>query len=191
MAIFKRSHSTDGKHREVVRLGHPVLRQMALEVPKERFGTRFLRDLGRDLTRTMYEDNGMGLAAPQIAMPLRAFVYFVPGEGDQDEVAPTVVVNPRLTLQGEADALGWEGCLSLPGLRGIVPRHPRLVCEGVDVEGTPVRIEAEGLHARVIQHEHDHLDGIVFVDRMQDMSTLMFEEEWERFADRKDLPVET
>lgn len=191
MAIFKRSHSTDGKRRDVVRLGHPVLRQKALEVPKERFGTRFLRDLGRDLTRTMYEDNGMGLAAPQIAVALRALVYFVPGEGDQDEVPPRVVVNPRLTLEGEADALGWEGCLSLPGLRGIVPRHPRLVCEGVDVEGTPLRIEAEGLHARVIQHEVDHLDGIVFVDRMQDMSTLMFEEEWDRFADRKDLPVET
>ena len=102
-----------------------------------------------------------------------------------------MVVNPRLTLEGEADALGWEGCLSLPGLRGIVPRHPRLVCEGLDVDGAPLRIEAEGLHARVIQHEVDHLDGIVFVDRMQDLSTLMYEEEWDRFADHKHLPVET
>ncbi|HPW56567.1 MAG: peptide deformylase [Thermoanaerobaculaceae bacterium] len=191
MAIFKHTRSTDGKRREVVRLGHPVLRQKALEVPEERFGTRFLRDLGRDLTRTMYEDNGMGLAAPQIAVALRAFVYFVPGDGDEDEVPPQVVVNPRLTLEGEADALGWEGCLSLPGLRGIVPRHPRLVCEGLDVDGAPLRIEAEGLHARVIQHEVDHLDGIVFVDRMQDLSTLMYEEEWDRFADHKHLPVET
>lgn len=191
MTIFRRVHPTDGRRREVVRLGHPVLRQRAAEVPKERFGTRFLRDLGRDLTRTMFEDNGMGLAAPQIAVPLRAFVYYVPGEGDEDEVAPRVVVNPRLTLAGEANALGWEGCLSLPGLRGLVPRHARVVCEGLDVEGAPLRIEAEGLHARVIQHEHDHLDGVLFVDRMRDMSTLMFEDEWERFAERKDLPVET
>ncbi|HPC82927.1 MAG TPA: peptide deformylase [Thermoanaerobaculaceae bacterium] len=191
MAIFKRPHPTDGRRREIVRLGHPALRQKAEEVPRERFGTRFLRDLGRDLTRTMFEDNGMGLAAPQIAVPLRAFVYYVPGEDDRDEVPPRVIVNPRLALEGEADALGWEGCLSLPGLRGLVPRHARLVCEGFDVEGSRLRVEAEGLHARVIQHEVDHLDGIVFVDRMRDLFTLMFEEEWERFADRKDLPVET
>lgn len=191
MTIFKRARSTDGRRREVVRLGHPVLRQVAQEVPKERFGTRFLRDLGRDLTRTMHEDNGMGLAAPQIAVSLRAFVYFVPAEDGQEEIAPRVVFNPRLEFGDEPLAPGWEGCLSLPGLRGIVPRHPRLVCEGLDVEGKPVRIEAEGLHARVIQHEVDHLDGIVFPDRMTDMSTLMFEEEWERYADRKDLPVET
>lgn len=191
MALFKRTRSTDGRKREIVRLGHPVLRVVAEEVPRERFGTRALRDLGRDLVRTMFEDNGMGLAAPQIAVPVRVFAYFVPGDEDEDEVPPRVIVNPRLTLLGEPDAMGWEGCLSVPGLRGLVARHPRLVLEGFDVEGDPVRIEAEDLHARVIQHETDHLDGIVFVDRMQGMGSLMFEEEWEKFSPQKDLPVES
>lgn len=191
MALFNRTRSTDGRKREIVRLGHPVLRVVADEVPKERFGTRALRDLGRDLVRTMFEDNGMGLAAPQIAVPLRVFAYYVPGDDDEDEIPPRVVVNPRLTLQGDADALGWEGCLSVPGLRGLVARHARLVLEGFDVEGRPVRVEAEGLHARVIQHETDHLDGIVFVDRMQGMGSLMFEEEWDKYSTQKDLPVES
>ncbi len=191
MALFNRTRSTDGRKREIVRLGHPVLRVVADEVPKERFGTRALRDLGRDLVRTMFEDNGMGLAAPQIAVPLRVFAYYVPGDDDEDEIPPRVVVNPRLTLLDEANALGWEGCLSVPGLRGLVARYPRLVLEGFDVEGSPLRVEAEGLHARVIQHETDHLDGVVFVDRMQGMGSLMFEEEWEKYSTQKDLPVES
>jgi peptide deformylase len=180
----------DGKRREVVRLGHPVLRQRAEAIPRERFGTRFLRDLERDLLRTMFEDSGVGLAAPQIAVPLRVFAYYVPGEGDHDEVAPRVVFNPELTLAGEPTAMGWEGCLSIPGLRGKVPRYPRLRLVGRDADGAPLELDAEGFHARVIQHEHDHLDGIVFLDRMTDMSSLSFEEEWDRYGQEKDLPVE-
>jgi len=182
--------SMDGKRREIVRLGHPVLRQRAEEIPRERFGTRFLRDLERDLLRTMFEDAGVGLAAPQIAAPVRAFAYYVPGEDDLDEVPPRVVFNPVLTLAGEATEMGWEGCLSIPGLRGKVPRHARLHVSGRDVDGAPLEFDAEGFHARVIQHEHDHLDGIVFLDRMTDMSSLSFEEEWDRFGSEKDLPVE-
>jgi len=180
----------DGRHRPIVRLGHPVLRQRAEEVPAHRFGTRFLRDLERDLLRTMFEDEGVGLAAPQIAVPLRVFAYFVPGEGGRDEVPPRVVVNPVLTLEGEPSVPGWEGCLSIPGLRGVVLRHPSLVMSGVDVDGEPLSLRAEGFHARVIQHEVDHLDGIVFLDRMRDLSSLAFEEEWDRYASGKDLPVE-
>jgi peptide deformylase len=180
----------DGRLREVVRLGHPVLRQVAEAVPRERFGTRFLRDLGRDLLRTMFESKGMGLAAPQIAVPLRVFAYFVPGDGDDDEVAPRVIVNPVLTLAGESNVPGWEGCLSIPDLRGLVPRHPQLLLKGVDVDGKALEVQAEGLHARVIQHEYDHLDGIVFLDRMPDLRYLMFEEEWDQYAPHNDLPVD-
>jgi len=182
--------SMDGRRREIVRLGHPVLRQRAEEVGRERFGTRFLRDLERDLLRTMFEDSGVGLAAPQIAVPVRAFAYYVPGEGEVDEVSPRVVFNPVLVLDGLPTEPGWEGCLSIPGLRGMVPRHPKLRLSGLDVDGAPVEVDAAGFHARVIQHELDHLDGIVFLDRMTDMSTLSFEEEWDRFAKEKDLPVE-
>ena len=184
------TRSLDGRRRTIIRLGHPVLREHADEVAADRFGTRFLRDLERDLVRTMFDGNGVGLASPQIAVPLRAYAYYVPGDGGADLVAPQVVFNPRLTLYGERAQLGWEGCLSLPGLRGLVPRHAALRLVGLDAEGGEVSLDAEGFHARVIQHEHDHLDGIVFVDRMADMSTLMFEEEWEQFAPAGDLPVE-
>lgn len=180
----------DGRHRTVVRLGNPVLRERAQEVPRERFGTRFLTDLGRDLLRTMFEDNGVGLAAPQVGAGVRVLAYYVPGEGDRHEVAPQVLVNPVLTLLGEPTELGWEGCLSLPGLRGMVPRHPAVKVSAFDTDGNPLTFEAEGFHGRVIQHEYDHLDGIVFVDRMRDMSSLMFEEEWEQYAKEKDLPME-
>ena len=171
-------------------MGNPVLRERAQEVPADRFGTRFLRDLGRDLLRTMFEDNGVGLAAPQVAAGVRVFAYYVPSEGDRDEVAPRVLVNPVVTLLGEPTELGWEGCLSVPGLRGMVPRHPAVKVAAFDADGNPLAFEADGFHARVIQHEHDHLDGIVFLDRMGDMSSLMFEEEWEQYAKEKDLPVE-
>ena len=184
------SRPLDGRHRAIVRLGHPVLREPALEVPSERFGTRFLRDLGRDLVRTMFEDNGVGLAAPQIAVGVRAFAYYLPAEGDRAEMPPRVLVNPVLTLLGEPTELGWEGCLSIPGLRGLVARHPAVKVAAVDPDGNPLAFEAEGFHARVIQHEADHLDGVMFVDRMRDLASLMFEEEWERYATDRELPVE-
>lgn len=184
------SRPLDGRHRAIIRLGHPALRQRAVEVPPERFGTRFLRDLGRDLVRTMFEDSGVGLAAPQIAVGVRAFAYYVPGQGDRDEVPPRVLVNPALTLLGEPTEMGWEGCLSIPGLRGLVPRHPAIRVEALDPDGTPLLFEATGFHARVIQHEHDHLDGIMFVDRMRELGSLMFEEEWEQYVHDRELPVE-
>lgn len=190
MALFQRTRSMDGRRREIVLLGHPVLRERAREIGPERFGTRFLRDLGRDLTRTMHEDNGVGLAAPQISVSVRAFAYYVPGDNDTDEVPPCVVFNPVLHFEGEPTVLGWEGCLSLPNLRGMVARYPKLHMDAFDVDHEVLSIDAEGFHARVIQHEFDHLDGIVFVDRMTDMASLMFEDEWERFADQRDLPVE-
>jgi peptide deformylase len=184
------TRALDGRHRTIVRMGNPVLRERAQDVPRDRFGTRFLRDLGRDLLRTMFEDSGAGLAAPQVGSSVRVFAYYVPGEGDREQVAPRVLVNPVLTLAGEPTELGWEGCLSVPGLRGMVPRHPTVKVSAFDTDGNELTFEAEGFHARVIQHEYDHLDGIVFLDRMTDMSSLMFEEEWEQYAKGKDLPVE-
>lgn len=172
-------------------MGHPVLRQRAEEVPASRFGTRALRDLGRDLVRTMYEENGAGLAAPQIAAPLRVFAYQVPAGKHQPEIPPTVLVNPVLTMEeGDAGEFGWEGCLSIPGLRGLVPRHARLNVAAFDVEGVSLNFAAEGFHARVIQHEFDHLDGVLFLDRMSNLRALYYEDEWEEYALDKDLPVE-
>lgn len=167
---------------EVVRLGHPVLRRVAEPVPEEWFGSSHLQQLAMDLIRTMADEHGVGLAAPQVAEPLRLFAYWSPGDDDQPEVPPRVLVNPELRPIGDGLEHGWEGCLSIPGLRGVVPRFARIKVKARDIEGEPVSLTADGFHARVIQHEHDHLDGVVFLDRMTDMASLAFEPEWERFV---------
>jgi peptide deformylase len=166
---------------EVVRLGHPVLRATAEPVPEDWFGSGRLVQLGEDLVRTMLEEEGVGLAAPQVAEPLRLFAYWLPATDTDDELAPTVLVNPEIRAIGEGLVEGWEGCLSIPGLRGLVPRHERIKLKARTVEGEPLSLTADGFHARVLQHEHDHLDGIVFLDRMGCATSLAFEPEWERY----------
>jgi peptide deformylase len=166
---------------EVVRLGHPVLRATAEPVPEDWFGNGRLVQLGEDLVRTMLEEDGVGLAAPQVAEPLRLFAYWLPATDTDDELAPMVLVNPEIRAIGEGLVEGWEGCLSIPGLRGLVPRHERIKLKARTVEGEPVSLTADGFHARVLQHERDHLDGIVFLDRMASPASLAFEPEWERY----------
>ena len=135
-----------------------------------------------DMVETMYEYEGVGLAAPQVHVPLRLAVLEVPGSDERTraEVPLTVLVNPQVTPVGDEKLDGWEGCLSIPGLRGRVPRFSRVVLEALDRDGRPYRVEAEDFHARVIQHECDHLDGGVYLDRMDGMRSLCFLEEWER-----------
>jgi len=169
-------------HLEVVRLGHPALRQVAEPVPEEWFETGRLTDLARDLVRTMFEDDGVGLAAPQVAEPLRLFAYWVPGSDETPEVEPIVLVNPEVQPVGDEVVEGWEGCLSIPGLRGLVPRRRRVKVKARSVDGQSVALTADGFHARVIQHENDHLDGVVFLDRMTSTGSLCFEQEWEEYA---------
>ncbi|MCM2329303.1 MAG: peptide deformylase [Lysobacter sp.] len=161
--------------REVLRMGHPVLRQVA--VPVERFGTPELARLVGDMKDTMAHENGAGLAAPQIGESVRVVIFGVtanPRYPDAEEVPFTVLVNPVITFLGEETEEGWEGCLSVPGLRGVVPRRTRLRYAGHDEEGRPIDRIAEGFHARVVQHECDHLDGILYPMRMPDMSRFGF-----------------
>ncbi|MEJ2580136.1 MAG: peptide deformylase [Acidobacteriota bacterium] len=167
---------------EVVRLGHPILRSTAEDVPEDLFGSGRLAELGDSMIRTMLEEEGVGLAAPQIAEGLRLFSYWVPEADDQPMVEPTVLVNPEIRAIGESVEEGWEGCLSIPGLRGLVPRFSRVKVKALDLAGDPVSLTADGFHARVIQHEYDHLDGVVFLDRMTSTHSLAFEAEWERFV---------
>lgn len=167
---------------EVVRLGHPVLRSIAGPVPEEWFDSGRLVDFARDLISTMLGFDGVGLAAPQVAEPLRLFAYWVPSHDDAPGVEPTVLVNPEIRPIGDQVEEGWEGCLSIPGLRGLVPRHQRIKVKARTVAGAPISLTADAFHARVIQHEFDHLDGIVYVDRMNDMSSLMFLDEFMRYA---------
>jgi peptide deformylase len=172
--------------REVIRLGHPVLRSRAEDVPESWFGSARLDELGRDMVHTMLAEQGVGLAAPQVAEPLRLFVYWVPALDDRPEVPPLLVVNPEIRVIGDEVEEGWEGCLSIPGLRGLVPRHRRIKVKARDFEGNPLSLTADGFHARVLQHEFDHLNGVVFVDRMTSSLSLAFEAEWERYL----LPAE-
>jgi len=172
--------SLEARLLEVIRLGHPVLRSVAEPVPEEWFASGRLDDLGRDLVRTMLEEEGIGLAAPQVAEELRLFAYWLPADEETPEIEPTVVVNPEIRIVNPELEEGWEGCLSIPGLRGLVPRARRIKVKGRTVDGEAMSLTADGLHARVIQHEYDHLDGVVFLDRMTSAHSLAFEEEWER-----------
>jgi peptide deformylase len=167
---------------EVIRLGHPALRTIAEPVPEEFFASGRLHELGRALVHTMLSSEGVGLAAPQVAEPLRLFAFWVPAHTDEEEeVEPTLLVNPEIRPVGDELEEGWEGCLSIPGLRGLVPRYRRLKVKARGVDGEAVSFTADGFHSRVIQHEYDHLDGIVFVDRMRSTQSLAFDQEWERY----------
>ncbi len=163
--------------REVLRMGHPVLRQVAR--PVERFGTPELERLLQDMRDTMAHENGAGLAAPQIGESVRVVIFGVsatPRYPDAEPVPFTVLVNPQITFLDDEREDGWEGCLSVPGLRGVVPRFRRLRYRGFDERGAPIDRLAEGFHARVVQHECDHLDGILYPMRMPDMSRFGFTE---------------
>ena len=171
----------DSRLLEVIRLGHPVLRSVAEPVPEELFASGRLVDLGRDMVRTMIEESGVGLAAPQVAEGLRLFSYWVPETDEEPEMSPTVLVNPEIRAVGAEIEEGWEGCLSIPGLHGLVPRYRRIKVKARLLDGEPISLTADGFQARVIQHEYDHLDGVVFLDRMDSAHSLAFEPEWERY----------
>ena len=164
--------------REVLRMGHPVLRERAK--PVENLGSPELRELVADMKETMQAKNGAGLAAPQIGVSQRVVIFGVesnPRYPDAEPVPFTVLVNPKLVMLTRDVEEDWEGCLSVPGMRGVVPRYTRLRYSGFDEEGNPIEREAEGFHARVVQHECDHLDGILYPQRMTDMRTFGFTRE--------------
>ncbi|KEF41762.1 MAG: peptide deformylase [Cyanobium sp. CACIAM 14] len=153
---------------DVLTIGDPRLRQRSAAV--ERFGGPDLLALVEDLRDTMAASDGAGLAAPQIGVPLRVVIFGITANPRYPEAPPipeTVLVNPVLTPLGEAiDDDAWEGCLSVPGWRARVPRWKRLHYRAQDLQGQPFEREVEGFHARVVQHECDHLDGVLFPDRM-------------------------
>src|SRR6266481_3506054 len=156
--------------RPILRMGDPRLLQRSQQV--ERFGTPELRELVADMRDTMIAATGAGLAAPQIAVPLRVAIFGFEHNDrypDAEPVPYTEIVNPVLTPLGTEMEEDWEGCLSVPGLRGRVPRFARLRYAGFDPEGRPIEREVSGFHARVVQHECDHLDGILYPTRMRDL----------------------
>ena len=161
--------------REVLRMGEPRLLQPSLPVTK--FGTPELAALLQDLRDTMAAEHGAGLAAPQIGVQLQVVIFGFdqsPRYPDAEPVPYTELINPVLTPLSTVMEDGWEGCLSVPGLRGVVPRFQSLRYEGFDPQGAPLRRDATGFHARVVQHECDHLLGILYPMRMPDLSRLGF-----------------
>ena len=169
---------------KVARLGHPVLRQVAEPVAAKDIET--LQGFIDDLIETMQEMDGVGLAAPQVHVSKRVLVYQTE-ESSTLKRSPRmklhVLVNPVITPQTKETEMDWEGCLSLPDLRGEVSRVTSVRVEALDRKGGPLDYIATGFHARVVQHETDHLDGIVYLDRMKDLSSLSFLEEFYRYGD--------
>jgi peptide deformylase len=161
--------------REILRMGDPRLLTRSKEV--ERFDAAALSELLLDMRETMRAHDGAGLAAPQIGVPLRVVIFGVernPRYPDAEPVPYTELVNPVLAPLGDEEEEGWEGCLSVPGFRGLVPRFTRLRYEGRDPAGKRIAREVDGFHARVVQHECDHLDGILYPQRIRDMRKFGF-----------------
>ncbi len=169
---------------KIARMGHPVLRGVAETVADPT--ALEVKRLVADMVETLRDIGGAGLAAPQVHVPLRVVIFTVPAERvtghEEDRPQPLMaLVNPVIAPLGEERALGWEGCLSVPGLRGAVPRWARIRYSGTTPEGEAVDRVVAGFHARVVQHECDHLDGVLYPQRMTDLRLLMFNEESLRY----------
>ena len=173
---------------KIARMGHPVLRSRAAEIEDPK--APWVRRLVEDMIETMEDAGGTGIAAPQVHVPYRLVVFRVdsdritelPGDSEQEL---TALINPvvepiGVEPVGSERAYGWEGCLSVPGLRGVVPRYLTVRYRGLDLDGNAIEREAAGFHARVVQHEFDHLDGILYPQRMTDHRLLVFTEELQR-----------
>lgn len=162
--------------REILKMGHPLLQQVA--EPVSEFNSPALETLIRDMFETMAMFDGAGLAAPQIGVGLRLLIFAVednPRYPDVESVPRTVLINPQIAVLDETLEQGWEGCLSLPGLGGLVPRYQVIRYRGYDQAGELIEREAHGFHARVVQHEVDHLDGIIYPQRIHDLRNFGFE----------------
>lgn len=172
----------------ILKMGNPLLRRVAEPIRDPQ--TAEIRELVEIMKLSMIAAGGVGLAAPQIGVNKRLVIFEVPGtrieqeDGEGSEGVPqTVLINPVITpLDGDV-AQGWEGCLSVPGLRGLVPRYTHIRYQGVDFDGKPIDRRVQGFHARVVQHEVDHLDGILYPERMTDLQHLIFETEMSAFME--------
>ena len=171
--------------RNILRIGHPALRISALEVPDDWFGSERLQQLIDDLFDTKLAFSGAGLAAPQIDEPWRIFVVGMghnPRYPDADPLPDRVLINPVIKSIGDELSSGWEGCLSVPGLRGEVERWQRINLKWQDREGCSHTEELQDFHARVVQHENDHLDGVLFPDRLTSPLAFGFTDELKAYG---------
>jgi len=161
-------------------MGHPVLRERARPLDKSDIKSAGFQKLVDDMIDTMHEYHGVGLAAPQVHEGLRLFVALLDEDPDAKSEA-VVIVNPEIVPNGSAMEEGWEGCLSIPDIRGMVPRYTDIMVRALDRGGRPIELTLKNFPARVAQHETDHLDGVLFFDRMKSFESLTFLDEYSRF----------
>jgi len=173
---------------KIARMGHPVLKRRAEEIADPEAPE--IASLVEFMLDTMADADGLGLAAPQVYVPSRLVIFRIPPsdvgyeeELDRETLPVRILINPRIEPLSEEKTLGWEGCLSVPGLRGKVRRYTKIRYSGLSPDGASIDDVAEGLHARVVQHECDHLDGVLYPMRMDDLSTLTFESEWKHLRE--------
>jgi len=165
---------------KVARMGHPVLRERARPLDKSDIKSAAIQKLIDDMIDTMHEYHGVGLAAPQVHEGLRVFVALLDEDPDAKSEA-VVIINPEIAPNGSAIEEGWEGCLSIPDIRGMVPRYTDILLRALDRGGRTIELPLKNFPARVAQHETDHLDGVLFFDRMKSFNTLTFLDEYSRF----------
>ena len=172
---------------KVARMGHPVLRAKARQLERSEIRSAVTQKLIDDMLDTMAEYHGVGLAAPQVHEGLRLFVAALdPGDDDNEEaIVPIALINPEITVVGTDVVEDWEGCLSIPDIRGRVPRAREVKVRALDRNGSRIELSASDFSARVIQHETDHLDGVLFFDRMKSLASMTFLDEYSRYW-RKD-----
>jgi peptide deformylase len=169
---------------KVARLGHPVLRAKAKPIEPQDITSAPIQKLIDDMMETMSEYHGVGLAAPQVHESLRVFVAGIEEEDlrtGATDIVPVAIINPEITPIGRDLVEDWEGCLSIPDIRGKVPRNRRIRVRGFDRDAQPLDLELEEFPARVVQHETDHLNGVLFFDRMKSFETLAFYEEYSKY----------
>jgi peptide deformylase len=169
---------------KVARIGHPAVRARAVDVAPARIAAPDTQRLIDDMIETMHEYAGIGLAAPQVHQRLRIFVAHLDAEGRGDD-KPMAIINPEIEVVGAETVEGWEGCLSIPDIRGMVPRAAQITVAALDRQGKRIEIRAKDFPARVIQHETDHLNGVLFFDRMHSLDSLTYMEEFSRYHARK------
>ena len=160
---------------KIAKLGHPVLLRKSAEIDK--FSTESLKKIVYDMSETMIDYNGIGLAAPQVHLSKRVLIFRNPDLEEKDKIQITPLINPVFEPLGDDKEDDWEGCLSIPGMQGLVRRYKKIKYYGLDLDGNKIENEVDGLHARVVQHEIDHLDGILYTDRLADKKAFGYEKE--------------
>lgn len=187
---------------KVARMGHPVLRKPARAIDVGEVKSSRIQQLIDDMFETMAEYQGVGLAAPQVHEGIRLFVAGFPpqsraqdeeddgGDDDQDSMPLMAIINPQISVEGDETVEDWEGCLSIPDIRGRVPRARHIVVNALDRRGKRIELRASGFNARVIQHETDHLNGVLFFDRMTSFESLTFLDEFGRYWSAREIRAE-